>query len=136
MQFICAFDRHSVCKPRRFSRQSLIAWLLACTFLQIVRLLLQSRYSPTDIQTTPNFSFSTSPIHTYRGIFENGVFFLRLSLASTRQRRFRASGTQFFGNGSQSGVSLKRAYLSLSCGRTRTKVLDYDDAIHHTAHAL
>ena len=48
---------------------NLIAWLLACTFLQIVRLLLQSRYPPTDIQTTPNFSFSTSPIHTYRGIF-------------------------------------------------------------------
>ena len=33
------------------------AWLLACTFLQIVRLLLQSRYSPTDIQTWTSLEY-------------------------------------------------------------------------------
>ena len=40
-------------------------------------------------------------------IFENGDFFIRLSLPSTRQRRFRAPKAQFFENGPQSGVFLK-----------------------------
>lgn len=39
--------------------------------------------------------------------FENGDFFIRLSLPSTRQRRFRAPKAQFFENGPQSGVFLK-----------------------------
>ena len=29
------------------------------------------------------------PVHTYTDIFENGGFFLRFGLASTRKRRFR-----------------------------------------------
>ena len=46
-------------------------------------------------------------VHTYPDIFENRDFFLRFSLVSACQRRFRAPETQVFENGPQRGVFLK-----------------------------
>ena len=58
-----------------------------------------------------NYRITTSQhaglVHTYPDIFENWDFFLRFSLVSARQRRFRAPETQFFENGPQRGVFWK-----------------------------
>ena len=43
------------------------------------------------------------PVHTYADIFENGGFFLRFGVASTRKRRFRHAKTEVFENALQSG---------------------------------
>ena len=50
------------------------------------------------------------PVHTYADIFENGGFFLRFGVASTRKRRFRHAKTEVFENALQSGGFRKRRF--------------------------
>ena len=50
------------------------------------------------------------PVHTYADIFENGGFFLRFGVASTRKRRFRHAKTKVFENAPQSGGFRKRCF--------------------------
>ena len=50
------------------------------------------------------------PVHTYADIFENGGFFLRFAVASTRKRRFRHAKTEVFKNALQSGGFRKRRF--------------------------
>ena len=63
------------------------------------------------------------PVHTYSDIqFENGDFFLRVSLPSTRKRRF---------------LGTKNAGFRKPFPRERTKkVFEYFDVIHHILLAL
>ena len=52
----------------------------------------------------------SGPVHTYADIFENGGFFLRFGVASTRKRRFRRAKTEVFENALQSGGFRKRRF--------------------------
>ena len=68
------------------------------------------------------------PVHTYPDIFENGGFFLRFAVASTRKRRFRQPKTEVFENALQSGDFRKRSpewrFFACTCGRAKTKVFE------------
>ena len=86
-----------------------------------------------------NFTvYLTGAVHTYPDIFENGDFFLPFSFQSTCIRRFQAPKTAgFLKRSPEWSYLLKNAGLSFSLrGRTETDVFEYDDVIHHTAHAL
>ena len=48
------------------------------------------------------------PVHAYADIFENGGFFLRRTVASTRERRFRPPKTEVSQNALQRGDFRKR----------------------------
>ena len=50
------------------------------------------------------FIRNLGPVDTYPNIYENGDFFLRFSILSTREQRFQAPETQVFENGPQSGA--------------------------------
>ena len=63
----------------------------------------------------------------YSGIFENGGFFLRFSLPSMRERRFRAPKMQVFYKGPRVEM-LENAGFSVTSGRTKTEV--FDDVMH------
>ena len=52
----------------------------------------------------------SDPVYTYPGTFENGSFFLRFAVASTRKRRFRQPKTEIFENALQSGDFRKRRF--------------------------
>ena len=56
------------------------------------------------------FVYALGPVHTYPDIFENGGFFLRFAVASTRKRRFRQPKTEVFENALQSGDFRKRRF--------------------------
>ena len=64
---------------------------------------------------------------------ENGDFFLRFGLSSTRKRNFREPKTQIFENGSHREVSWKRQ-LIVFVGTHEKEVFKYDNVIHHKAH--
>ena len=51
-----------------------------------LNLLLRTSLTFSAMQVWP--AIFLSPVHTYPDIFENGDFFLRLHLSSTRKRRF------------------------------------------------
>ena len=67
---------------------------------------------------------SLRPVHTYADIFENGVFFLRFGVASTRKRRFRHAKTEVFENALQSGGFRKRRFRVYACRRVKTEVFE------------
>ena len=87
-----------------------------------------------------NYRITTSQhaglVHTYPDIFENWDFFLRFSLVSARQRRFRAPETQVFENGPQRGVFWKTTADRFDADGQKRKLSNHDDVIHHRAHAL
>ena len=68
---------------------------------------------------------SPATLHTNPYIFENGDFFVRFSLPSTRKRRFR--GPKIF--------EKPASRLNVDAG-TKTEVFEYSDAIHHILPAL
>ena len=87
-----------------------------------------------------NYRITTSQhaglVHTYPDIFENWDFFLRFSLVSARQRRFRAPETQVFENGPQRGVFWKTTADRFHADGQKRKLSNHDDVIHHNVHAL
>ena len=58
------------------------------------------------------FIRNLGPVDTYPNIYENGDFFLRFSILSTREQGFQASETQVFENVPQSGAFFWIAGLS------------------------
>ena len=72
-------------------------------------------------------------VQTYPDAFENGDFFLRFSLPSTRKRRFPATKTQVFKNGLQKGDFSKKRRLLVYVWKDENGVFfEYHDVIHHT----
>ena len=80
-----------------------------------------------------NYRITTSQhaglVHTYPDIFENWDFFLRFSLVSARQRRFRAPETQVFENGPQRGVFWKTTADRFHADGQKRKLSNHDDVI-------
>ena len=73
----------------------------------------------------------------YSDIFENGDSFSVLVFCPHVNGVFRQQKAGFTKRSPEWSYSLKNAGLSLSLsGQTKTDVFEYDDVIHHTAHAL
>ena len=79
----------------------------------------------------PNFyKCLRCPVHTYVDIFENGGFFVRFGVASTRKRRFRQPKTEVFEIKTLSRVEVfENAVFVFTCGRAKTKVFENDDVM-------
>ena len=74
-------------------------------------------------------------LHTNPYIFENGDFFIRFSLPSTRKRRFRGPKNAGFQKRSPKIFEKPASRLNVDVG-TKTEVFEYSDAIHHILPAL
>ena len=61
---------------------------------------------------------------------ENGDFFLRFGLSSTRKRNFREPKTRIFDNSPRSGVFWKRRLIVFVWTHEK-EVFKYDNVIHH-----
>ena len=89
--------------------------------------IFRTRYIVWKLTSLHADSSTKDPVHLSPEIFTKGdFFFLRFSIPSARKRRFPADWNFFF---------LTVAYR-FSCGRTKTEVFEYDNVIHHVAHAL
>ena len=78
---------------------------------------------------------SPATLHTNPYIFENGDFFIRFSLPSTRKRRFRGPKNAGFQKRSPKIFEKPASRLNVDAG-TKTEVFEYSDAIHHILPAL
>ena len=71
--------------------------------------------------------------HLSSYFLENGDFFLRFGLSSTRKRNFWEPKTRIFENGPRSEVLWNRR-LIVYVSTHEKEVFKYDNVIHHTAH--
>ena len=75
------------------------------------------------------------PRRTYPFLFKNGDFFPCVLAYSPHVSGENGNRKRMLPNLSSVEI-FENACLSFSCGQTKTDVFEYDDVIHHTAHAV